>query len=128
MNGDAEVTLPVVQSCDGCGACCLEQESPPGYLWILIHGFDIDGNPNSEDVKRFNAMPPESLAEFHAYAQRMRDQGEHPNDSICIWFDEQKRQCKHYDLRPSICREELQVNDEACHRWREAYQIDGVSQ
>lgn len=101
----------------------MEQESPPGYLWILVYGRDMSGDKHSEDVKRFNAMPAESLAEFHEYAKRMRDQKEHPNNSICIWFDEEKRQCKHYDLRPSVCREEVQVNDEACHRWRGAYQI-----
>ena len=32
---DNATPLPIIESCDGCGSCCLEQESPPLYHMIL---------------------------------------------------------------------------------------------
>jgi len=84
---------------------------------------DTLARKDSEDVKRFNSMPPEVRSEYDNYVRNLKNREPHPNKGICIWFDEETRKCKHYDLRPSICREEVKVNDEACHRWREAYRI-----
>lgn len=102
----------------------MEQESPPGYLWILIHGRDMDGNVDSEDVRRFKAMPPEALKQLNEYALLMRDIGVHPNDGVCLWFDEESRKCRHYDLRPEICRNDVKVGDEYCLSWRERYSVE----
>jgi len=36
----------------------------------------------------------------------------------CVWFDEQKKCCQHYEIRPQACRT-FEVNSDACHmsRW-----------
>lgn len=114
-----------VENCNNCGACCFEQESPPGYLVILVYGKDMAFC--EEDAARFDALPPDVLMELHAYAQHMRDAKEHPNDGVCIWLDGETHKCRHYDLRPEICRETIKVGDEACIGWRELYQIGNVA-
>lgn len=118
---NAIVSLPIIESCEGCGSCCLEQESPPGYLWILINGRDMNGDADSEDVRRFNAMPESSRLELESYRAALVAGFGHPNEEICLWFDERTRQCKHYELRPEICRSDLLLGDEACRRWRDKY-------
>ena len=35
--------LPIVESCEGCGACCREQESPPGYVGYIAGVFPAIG-------------------------------------------------------------------------------------
>lgn len=111
--------LPVIENCDGCGACCMEQESPPGYLWILLHGQSDD----PMDLVRFNHIPGPVMDELKAYVETIRSQERHPNDGVCIWFDEETRKCKHYELRPSICRDIVKPGDDGCRRWREAYGV-----
>lgn len=115
--------LPVIQSCDGCGACCLEQESPPGYLGMAFNG--LDAAYDDEDRDRYENMPADARKKIEDYAAFMESNGwEHPNNSICIWFDEETRKCSHYEWRPSICRDELEINDEGCRTWRQHYGID----
>ena len=99
--------LPVIESCSGCGVCCTDYAEPA-------------------DVERFKALPENLLRELEEYLDLIRSTG-HPNDGICIWFDEQEKRCKHYELRPEICRNVLQPGDEICRRWRKLYGIEGVS-
>jgi Fe-S-cluster containining protein len=37
-----------------------------------------------------------------------------------LWFDEDTRQCKHYDLRPWMCRD-FEMGSYPCQRWRIRY-------
>lgn len=113
------VDLPVIESCSGCGACCLEQESPPMYLFWLLSPVRAD----NEDSLRVRALPDELKAELLSYRDRLVAKQGHPNNKVCLWFDEKTRGCKHYDLRPSICRE-FERGSSDCHRWREKYGID----
>ena len=112
-------SLPVIQSCDGCGACCREQESPPMYLFILSGNFEVD--ENDEDTIRARALPDDLKRELLEYGERIRTGQPHPRGGICLWFDEITRKCRHYELRPSICREGVEVGDEACLSWRDQY-------
>ena len=109
--------LPVIASCDGCGACCREQCSPPMYLAYLCWPDSMLRDADEEDLERFRNLPEDALQSLEAY----RDQESHPDGKPCIWFDEESRQCKHYGHRPEICRTGLERNDEGCRRWREAY-------
>ena len=108
-------SLPIL-NCDNCGACCLEQESPPGYLIILSMGRDYA--TSQEDLERFDRIPPLVMEELEHYLSYMRDGGGHPNNSVCLWFDEETRKCMHYDLRPDICRQAVIVGDDNCQFWR----------
>lgn len=111
--------LPIIDTCDGCGACCLQQESPPGYLIIALRDEAYD----EEDRRRYEAMPEEARREIEKYAADLGEHG-HPNNNICIWFDEETRKCRYYEHRPSICRDALQVGDAGCRSWRQEYGIE----
>ena len=112
--------LPVIQDCNNCGACCLEQESPPGYVWLLVHGGD---RSDADDLARLASLPEKLRRELLDYIDDTRAGKPHPRGGVCLWFDKQSRRCKHYDLRPSICRDVLQPGDEACLEWRAAYGV-----
>ena len=112
--------LPVIQNCDGCGACCREQESPPGYLVLMVQGADLW--QDDDDIRRFAELPAEARAILDEHLRRLRA-GERRENLACVWFDVQTKRCKFYEHRPSICRETLQPGDEACRRWREEYRI-----
>lgn len=107
-----------VTSCEGCGACCLTQESPPGY--VLMFGFGTTGTP--EDDERWSNMPAALKAELETYVNRLKAGLGHPNDRICLWYDEDTKGCKHYEFRPQICRD-MPVGGELCLGWRQLYQI-----
>jgi len=100
----------------------MKQESPPGYLGILCNGPEWAHSP--EDLDRFNRIPPEAMTELQMYAVVLRETGQHPNNMVCLWFDEETRKCMHYDLRPDVCREEVVVGDESCLWWREQFGVD----
>jgi len=99
----------------------MEQSSPPGYLMILMDT-SVAGNPGpfAEDVERVKQLPDHLVDGLLAYGRDLkRWQGEQP----CLWYDRQRKRCKHYEHRPGICREALQPGDESCRAWRNQYQV-----
>jgi Fe-S-cluster containining protein len=98
--------LPVIESCDGCGACCLAVTQPPFYRI-----FDEEGEDAWEQLKRER---PELLAEILADRQKRRTAGGPSYGTPCLWFDQITRQCRHYELRPKACRE-FEVGSFDCH-------------
>jgi|SRR5579859_1831184 len=111
---DSRRPLPVVTSCRDCGACCTEQAALPLSWYLAAQPL---GDPG--------AIPPELLAELRELLVRFRGEGFPPDRSPCIWYDAETRRCRHYDHRPAICREVVQVGDEVCRRWRRIKGIDG---
>jgi uncharacterized protein len=99
-------TLPVIESCDGCGACCLVVTEPPFY-----RVFDETGEDAWERLKRER---PELLAELRAASQRRRAGGEASYGSPCLWFDAETRRCRNYEYRPRACRE-FAIGSRDCH-------------
>lgn len=112
--------LPIVDSCEGCGACCLEQATPPGYVAYLTGILSLDDG--SEDAARIQGLPADLRAELDLYIDRASRTGSLGETEPCLWFDSSTRQCKHYDLRPSICRE-FETDSDFCHSWRRQYGI-----
>lgn len=102
------VILPVIESCDGCGACCMEQCSPPFI------------GPNDPELE---SLPPEVLASYRA-GMKQRDVDGWPDAVPCFWFDQQTRKCSHYGHRPEICRDALERGDEGCLLWREQFGVE----
>lgn len=91
-------TLPIVESCDHCGACCMQAGHPP-YI---------------DDERQW--LDFELLALLNAYLATLED------DDIgrpCIWLDLETRRCRHYEHRPQVCRD-FQRGSDACRlvRWR----------
>jgi Fe-S-cluster containining protein len=90
-------TLPVIESCDGCGACCLVVSRPPFY-----RVFDEAGE---EAWERLKWDRPDLHAEFLADSRARRANGGPYFGTPCIWYDPESRRCRHYDHRPRACRE-----------------------
>lgn len=110
--------LPVIGSCEGCGACCREQYSPPGYV-ALLSGV---GWPDEEDAARFAALPEEARRSLEEYlANRIRG-GRHIDEPACIWLDLETKACRFYEHRPNICRV-LKLGGRPCRRWRKEYGV-----
>ena len=111
--------LPII-NCDGCGACCKEQLSPPMYLYWIARGAHKTKKYDyltDADVVRLRTMPPEvldGLVDYHAKVAA----GETRDDKTCIWLQDGK--CRHYDWRPQICRD-FELGCAGCLRWRIKY-------
>lgn len=77
-----------------------------------------------EDVKRVANLTEEQKAPIVDRIKRLAVRlltGE----ETCCWFDPKTKSCKHYDSRPSICRE-FEVGSDACLGWRKFFKIDGI--
>ena len=68
--------------CDNCGICCLAFSLPP---------FDANELVKASD---------ELLQKVDAYARSARYRNSHP----CLWLDLDSGKCKHYEVRPVLCR------------------------
>lgn len=108
-------------SCDGCGACCMMQQSPPMYVyWLDIP--ESEENRDDEDWRCANALPEPLKEELREYRRRRRDGEPDSDDLACIWLDQSTMKCKHYEHRPSICRD-FQVGSDECLGWRETFEV-----
>src|SRR5947209_7573510 len=86
------VVVSIIESCDGCGACCQVVTSPPFYRI-----FDESGEDAWERLKRER---PDLLAALLADSRARRAGGGPSFGTPCLWFDGQTGRCRHYDLRP----------------------------
>jgi Fe-S-cluster containining protein len=91
--------LPVVESCEGCGACCQSLPAPP-YKVIVTADGRMEPSPRgvAADVERLRAAPPEALEIRRLRLESGRNYGP------CCWFDQSSRQCGWYEYRPEVCR------------------------
>ena len=90
--------LPLIVDCSDCGACCMRTPVPP-----FQPGEDV-----TKDV-------PDELLKLI----RDRIAADQQFDLVaCVWFDEERKQCRHYDLRPDACRR-FEVGSDPCRmaRW-----------
>src|SRR5688572_15193336 len=76
--------LPLVESCDGCGACCMQQGHPP----------------HTDDEREL--LPQELLTPIVDYVSTLT---ESDVGRPCQWLDLETRACLHYEHRPQICRD-----------------------
>ena len=109
-------------NCNRCGVCCMEQGSPPGYLFLMHASPNGHADwPDQEDIARLAALPQEAKDVIVAYIGRLR-RGEVSGDGPSCWLDLNTRRCRFYRHRPEICRN-LEVGSDGCLRWRALYQI-----
>jgi Fe-S-cluster containining protein len=94
------VALPIIDSCDDCGACCCRTPIPP---------FE----PGEEEVRGVPTGLLESVRKRIAADQ-------HFDLLPCVWYDTATRQCRHYELRPTACRT-FEIGSDLCRlsRWDE---------
>lgn len=93
-------SLPVIESCDHCSACCRQTPIPPFQ-------------PGEEEVWN---VPIEWLIPV-----QMRIAADQQFEMLpCVWLDQNMNRCLHYDHRPQACRD-FQINSDLCRlsRWDE---------
>jgi Fe-S-cluster containining protein len=108
--------LSVLESCDGCGACCFEQGAPPDYVALRLNPHFIHDPSFAEDAARLTALPAEAAQSLDDYLLAVDTDGT-PRNGVCVWFDHDTRRCRHYDFRPSTCRV-FELNGAGCHIYR----------
>lgn len=94
-------SLPLLESCDGCGACCRHLIVPPFQ--------------NRDEWDRLH-VPPELIDEFLPLWEVRFYLAEQP----CLWYDPETDRCRHYELRPQACRE-FEINSPSCMACREKW-------
>ncbi|HWE39673.1 MAG TPA: YkgJ family cysteine cluster protein [Isosphaeraceae bacterium] len=93
----APIHLPMIESCEGCGACCRVVTSPP-----FVRVFGAAGEDTWE---RLRWERPDLVAEVLADERDRRAAGGPTFGTPCLWFDAGSDRCLHYDDRPRACRQ-----------------------
>lgn len=86
-------SLPVI-SCDGCGACCAKQGTPPML------------------PDEYAALPKRLKWNIKKHALR------YDYSLPCLWYDEKLKRCSNYEYRGIVCRE-FEVGGVDCLSMRE---------
>lgn len=106
------IDLPIL-NCDNCGACCTGQAALPVHL--------VGEHFRMEPV---SPLPPGLAEELRNTVAKFNRDGWPPDGTACIWYDPRRKRCRHYEHRPTLCRDEVVPGDEGCRRWREAVGVD----
>lgn len=111
--------IPLVETCDRCCACCMEQGSPPGYLMFATGQVC----PEGDDGERWLKTPKKYRELVFRYLDRLSDDDDPTNgEGPCCWLDEETQQCFAHRWRPNICRD-FQVGCDECYGWRDDYGV-----
>jgi uncharacterized protein len=89
--------LPIIPTCEDCGACCQVVTIPP-----FRRVFDEEGE---DDWERLKWERPDLLAALLAAERERRARGAPSFGTPCLWFDADTGRCRNYDYRPRACRE-----------------------
>jgi Fe-S-cluster containining protein len=65
----------------------------------------FDGQ-DTADARRVARLPKRLVQEMQKYLRRLvsNQKPYHPTYPACLWYDVQTKRCKHWELRPTICR------------------------
>lgn len=99
-------SFPILENCEGCGACCRMMVVPPFRRDATIDEFQNKQIPQG----LLNEILPDWEVRFLL--------PERP----CSWFDENSGRCRHYELRPEACRD-FAINSPSCLACREKFEI-----
>jgi Fe-S-cluster containining protein len=103
--------LPMLEpdSCDECGLCCEGIGSP-----VLV--YQSYRGPEGAHPTRPADLPTELIAEIDDHFLGL-SRGQEPQDR-CLWFDPVRRECRHYEWRPQVCRD-YELGGRACLQLRQ---------
>ena len=113
-------SLPIV-TCDDCGACCLDQSTPPLYVYVasVLASGDAaeiaeleEMDAYAEDVGRVRRLPAEAFGDLLDYAAAGGADSDYGRP--CFWYDRRTRRCRWYEHRPTICRD-FEAGCVECH-------------
>jgi Fe-S-cluster containining protein len=124
---DTRLSLPLV-TCDGCGACCMRQGSPPGYGAFF--------NDDPPEIRRlmgkavtgfaWEEIPAHLRDEMEAYHKAV-DAGEvdsrYEAGLPCLWLDVETGRCRNCEWRPRACKD-FPVGGKDCRWFRDEQGID----
>lgn len=123
--GDAvadSLDLPVIETCNGCGACCLEQGAPPDYVALRANP-DFAADPTfAEDADRLTRLPTDAMQLLNAFLEQTTAPNADKNGA-CVWYDAATTGCRFYDWRPSTCRL-FEINSPGCRIYRRRQGIE----
>lgn len=105
-----QTALPVIESCSGCGVCCMHM----GYPAFM------DPVTGSYDAGYWNAMPEALREELIAVIKAYQSPPAGELDGPCVWFDMETRRCRHHEYRPRVCRD-FEIGSKGCRDWRWHY-------
>jgi Fe-S-cluster containining protein len=114
--------LPVIESCAGCGACCLEQGAPPDYVALRMNPQFADDPTFADDAARLAGLPEAARSLLDDYLRSTAD-GTTAKDGPCAWYDALTTSCRFYDWRPSTCRV-FEINSPGCRIYRRRHSIE----
>lgn len=108
--------LPTLSDCSDCGICCLHM----GYPSYII-GSPPDSNGEGQPAEPAWSQLPEWLKEdLLAYIASYKAPADGQLEGPCVWYDPDRRQCRHHEHRPQVCRD-FQVGGQGCVDWRAYY-------
>lgn len=116
------VELPVITSCDDCGACCLDQGAPPDYVALSLNPHLASDASFAEDLHRLERLPDEPRRLLTLYLEETAA-GLRDRIGPCLWFNAVKKHCSFYDWRPSTCRV-FETDSPGCHIYRGRHGVD----
>jgi Fe-S-cluster containining protein len=88
--------LPVITTCEHCGACCQVVGFPP-----FRRHFD---GPGEEAWERLRLERPDQLTALVEAIRSRRAAGLPTVGTPCPWLDPATLRCQHYEYRPADCR------------------------
>jgi len=92
------MTLPIIESCNGCGACCQQVNVPPFWDYAL------------------ERVPQWAVDEIRAHQDSRAYNG--GREQPCLWYNIASGQCNRYEIRPAVCRE-YEIGGKHCLAARE---------
>ena len=108
--------LPLLDSCENCGACCSLQGAPPDYVALRLNPHFANDPSFAEDADRLAQLSGEAEELLDRYL-RQSAAAEIPTDGPCVWLGPASLQCRFYEWRPSTCRV-FELNSPGCHIYR----------
>ena len=111
MHATLCLTVLSPETCDNCGLCCTGIGSP---VLSYVSRPDVSGKHPSRPVD----LPEELIREIDEHFLGLH-RGQEPLEQ-CLWYDAEKRRCRHYKWRPQVCRD-YELAGEACLALRERH-------
>jgi len=86
-------------ACVACGGHCCTGES--GYIWVKYQDISNIASFLNMDIEDFTLNNIKKVKHRYSLIERYREE---ENDFACIFFDDIKKQCSIYPVRPLQCR------------------------
>ena len=102
-----------ILNCDNCGVCCTTM-GHPRFFWTQNLGSVVD--------ELWIKLPTSLVNEIDRHLALHGGDENADFGTPCIWFDPIKKNCRHHEHRPQLCRD-FQVGSDACLRLRRQHEI-----